>query len=57
VLNVLDVVLLGLVGAAVTGFIVLILYTQKVIIGAITYAMVFSLAVVLGLATWISQGI
>lgn len=36
VINTMDCIMLGFVGAAVCGFIVLILYTQKVIIGFIT---------------------
>jgi len=49
----LDVIMLGFLGSGVVGFIVLILYTQKVIIGLITYTMVFSMLVVLCLGTWI----
>lgn len=45
--------MLGFVGSGVTGFIVLILYTQKLIIGVITYIMVFAMAIVLAFGFWI----
>lgn len=56
VISTMDVIMLGFIGAGVTGFIVLFLYSQKVVIGVITYIMVFSMFFVLALGTWILNG-
>lgn len=56
IMSTMDCIMIGFLGAAITGFLVLILYSAKPFIGLITYAMVFSMLFVIAFGTWIVNG-